>query len=121
MKARLSAVFDNSYLADRAVARIRSLNIPITSARVLSSDRTPQPDPALFVAQPYPTATNSYINNQASGLPQTTGTSLMMDSTMLNDGISKRQSVRLELVVDAANAKAVRSALINLGGRSLRS
>ncbi len=80
------------------------------------------PEPGLFISQPYPRQQHSYYNNLSFGLPETTGTSIMMDTTVFSQlgDSGGRDSVRLEVIVDQQNMQSVKSILINSGGRSLR-
>lgn len=122
MNRKISAEFDSAYLADRAYGRIKSSGI--TAAGIKYSHRNISAEPGLFISYPYPRQEHSYYNNLSFGLPETTGTSIRMDTTILGvfgDSGGSRDSVRMEVVVDDRDLKRTRSILINSGARSIRS
>lgn len=121
MNRKISAEFDSAYLADRAYGRIKSSGI--AAAGIKYSHKKSEPEPGLFITQPYPRQQYSYYNNLSFGLPETTGTSIRMDTTILGefgDSGGSRDSVRMEVTVDDNDLKSTRSILINSGARSIR-
>ncbi|MBE6991100.1 MAG: hypothetical protein E7430_00790 [Ruminococcaceae bacterium] len=121
MNRKISAEFDSAYMADRAYGRIKALGI--AAAGIKYSHRESEPEPGLFITQPYPRQQYSYYNNLSFGLPETTGTSIRMDTTILGklgDSGGKRDSVRIEVTVNEHDLKNARSILINSGARSIR-
>lgn len=118
---RLTAEFDSAYQADRAYARIKARGIPCGGMK--THNYKPLPQPALFITSPYPRHQNSFYNNQSFGLPETTGTSIMMTTPLLDsfgEDIGRSRGVELEVMVDKTNEAAAKRILINNGGRKLR-
>lgn len=121
MIRKISAEFDSAYLADRAYGRIKSSGI--VAAGIKYSHKNTEPEPGLFITQPYPRQQYSYYNNLSFGLPETTGTSIRMDTTILGefgDSGGRRDSVRIEVSVDDNDLSSAKSILINNGARSIR-
>ena len=121
MIRKISAEFDSAYLADRAYGRIKSSGI--VAAGIKYSHKNTEPEPGLFITQPYPRQQYSYYNNLSFGLPETTGTSIRMDTTILGefgDSGGRRDSVRIEVSVDNNDLSSAKSILINSGARSIR-
>lgn len=121
MNRKITAEFDSAYLADRAYGRIKSMGI--AAAGIKYSPKKAEPEPGLFITQPYPRQQYSYYNNLSFGLPETTGTSIRMDTTILGefgDSGGKRDSVKIEVTVNDRDVKSARGILINSGARSIR-
>ena len=121
MNSKITAEFDSAYLADRTYSRIKSAKIPAVG--VMYRHNTANPEPGLFISYPYPRQEHSYYNNLSFGLPETTGTSIRMDTKLLNgfgDSGGLRDSVRVEITVRNSEVKNVKSILINSGARSIR-
>lgn len=121
MNSKISAEFDSAYLADRAYNRIKTAGIPAAGIKYLR--RNSAPEPGLFISYPYPRQEHSYYNNLAFGLPETTGTSIRMDTKILNgfgDSGGLRDSVRMEITVKDSDTGNAKSILINSGARSIR-
>lgn len=121
MNRKISAEFDSAYLADRAYGRIKSMGI--AAAGIKYSHKKAEPEPGLFITQPYPRQQYSYYNNLSFGLPETTGTSIRMDTTILGefgDSGGKRDSVKIEVTVNDRDVISARGILINSGARSIR-
>lgn len=121
MIRKISAEFDSAYLADRAYGRIKSSGI--VAAGIKYSHKNTEPEPGLFITQPYPRQQYSYYNNLSFGLPETTGTSIRMDTTILGefgDSGGRRDSVRIEVSIDDNDLSSAKSILINSGARSIR-
>ena len=121
MNRTITAEFDSAYLADRAYARIKSSGIAAVGIKHIRKNS--KPEPGLFITQPYPRQEHSYYNNLSFGLPETTGTSIRMDTTILGtfgDSGGSRDSVRIEVTTDEKYVKNTKSILINSGARNIR-
>lgn len=121
MLIRLTAEFDSAYMADRAYAKIKANGIPCGGMK--THNYRPVPQPALFISSPYPRQQNSFYNNQSFGLPETTGTSIIMRTPMFDsfgEDIGRSRGVELEVIVDKTNEAAAKRILINNGGRKIR-
>jgi hypothetical protein len=113
----MTAVFDDPYGADRAVARLRELGIRVQkfSSRTAAQHRSA----SLYVSEPYGLYGVETPGNALMGaLPLTTGNSLRMHTPFFSAQTTGQTT--LTLLLDDHDAARARTILRNCGGAEVR-